>query len=803
MIKVVFLTKFPSMKNFNAILSLLFIVALSYYSFYGLMPHYNEADSIPPSQFSVDKALTPLEEIAKAPHYVGSKAHADVRKFLISELQKLGLQPHIQEGFSLNPVSKTLNKPINIVARLKGTESGKALLLLSHYDSAPVPSYGASDDGVGLVTILESFRAFLASNPNPKNDIIILFSDAEELGLDGAKLFVNEHPWAKDVGLVLNFEARGTSGPSNMIVETNGGNSNLIKEFIKANPEFPVASSLMYSVYKMLPNDTDSTIFREDGDIDSFFFAFIDSHFNYHTANDSMYFLDWNSLMHQGSYLLPFLHHFANADLSQIKSETDDVYFNFPMVKMVSYPFSWVFPMLILAILVFVLLIFYGFYNNRLKGKAIAIGFVPFLLSLVISGLIGFFGWKLLLVLYPQYQEIQQGFTYNGHWYIAFFVFISLAITFAIYKRFANKLNKTSLYVAPLFFWIIVNIVVAIILKGAAFFIIPVFFGLLSFFIMLKQERPNPLLLAFFAVPAIFIFIPLIQFFPVGLGLKMLFISSVFTVLLFGLLWPIFSRYKMKRLLSVLCFLLAISFFIVAHSKSDFSVERKKPNSLIYYEDKDLGKTYWLTYDREIDEWTEQYFGENPEKATKYLGEASYSKYGINYTFAAEAPKKSIPDFEVILEQDSIINNLRNVYFVIVPQRNVNKIDLYSGNDISFKSLEFNGKKAFVDESSNEYRGTKNAALINYIVSPGDSLKVKFTAEKNIPISFKVMEYSFDLMDNPEFNIEKRADYMMPKPFVITDAVAVKRSFSVDSLKRKNIIENEQDDNSEIILINE
>src|SRR5690606_1349356 len=107
----------------------------------------------------------------------------------------------------------------------------------------------------------------------------------------------------------------------------------------------------------------------------------------YHTANDSMYFLDWDSLMHQGSYLLPLLHYFADANLSQLKSETDDVYFNFPMVKMVSYPFSWIWPMLILAILIFVGLIFYGIYTERLKGKAIAIGFVPFLISLLLCGI--------------------------------------------------------------------------------------------------------------------------------------------------------------------------------------------------------------------------------------------------------------------------------------------------------------------------------------------------------------------------------------------------------------------------------
>ena len=105
--------------------------------------------------------------------------------------------------------------------------------------------------------------------------------------MDGARLFVKNHPWAKNVGIALNFEARSSGGPSNMIVETNGGNKNLIKAFMEADVTFPVASSLMYSIYKMLPNDTDSTVLREGADIDGFFFAFIDDHYDYHTANDN------------------------------------------------------------------------------------------------------------------------------------------------------------------------------------------------------------------------------------------------------------------------------------------------------------------------------------------------------------------------------------------------------------------------------------------------------------------------------------------------------------------------------------
>src|SRR5690606_39231039 len=113
----------------------------------------------------------------------------------------------------------------------------------------------------GVATILEGVRAFLESGERPKNDIIILFSDAEELGLNGADLFVREHPWAKEVGLVLNFEARGSGGPSYMLIETNRGNAKLIEGFSRAGVQYPVANSLVYSVYKMLPNDTDLTVF--------------------------------------------------------------------------------------------------------------------------------------------------------------------------------------------------------------------------------------------------------------------------------------------------------------------------------------------------------------------------------------------------------------------------------------------------------------------------------------------------------------------------------------------------------------
>jgi hypothetical protein len=636
------------------------------------------------------------------------------------------------------------------------------------------------------VTILESLRAYKASGKQPKNDIIILFTDGEEIGLDGAELFVNQHLWAKEVKLALNFEARGSGGPSNMILESNQGNHNIIKEFIAADVDFPVASSLMYSIYKMLPNDTDSTVLREDGDIDGLFFAFIDDHFDYHTANDNYENLDRNTLQHQGSYLLPLLHHFADADITNMKSDQDDVYFNMPLVKMINYPFSWVLPLLIIAFAAFLFLLFYGIRRRKLNKKDIGKGFGALLISLIACALIGFFGWSLLLKIYPQYNEIEHGFTYNGHSYIAFFVMLSLAITIMIYRRF-KILNIASAYVAPLAMWLIINAVVFLVLKGAAYFIIPVFFGLLAFWLLIKQEKPNIFLMVLLGAPAIFIFAPLIQFFPVGLGLEMLVASCAFTVLLFGLLYNVFGFIKSKRIFSILFFVLAIGFFFQAHFRSDYTENRQRPTSLLYYQNADKEASYYVTYDENPDEWVKGYLGDEPEEASKYVKSSAGSKYKTGYRYANNAPNIDLQKFEIRLEKDTLIGDNQEVTFTIIPKRDVHILRLYADTLANFNSIAYNSMEVKKDSLGKIER--RNQFMMHYNVSKNDSLEVKYSLQKDIDPKFSVLEYSLDLLDNQAFTIQKRPKTTMPKPFVTTDAVIVKRNIDLKSLMKEIIVD--------------
>jgi hypothetical protein len=764
------------MKNAST-LSFFLLLALVYYSFYSLMPRSISALETLKTDFSTERALIPLKEITKAPHYVGTEENKRVREFLIQSLKDLGLNPETQQGYILNEKYGRMDQPVNIVAKLKGTESGKALLVFSHYDSAGIPSFGASDAGSGVVAILESLRAFNASGKQPKNDIIILFTDAEEVGLVGAKLFVREHRWAKDVGLSLNFESRGSGGPSSMIVETNQGNKNLIKGFMEANPEYPVTSSLLYSVYKMLPNDTDSTILREEGDIDGLFFAFIDDHFDYHTAGDNFERMDRNSLEHQGSYLMPLLTYFADADLGLVKSSEDYVYTNLPVINMIAYPFGWVMPMQIFAILFFIALLVLGFKTKKLNLKSVLKGFVPFLLSLVATFIVGFFGWSILLKIYPHYLEILHGFTYNGHAYIGFFVSLSLALCWFLYSKFQKEETTANIFVAPLFLWLILNILLAVYLKGAAYFILPFYCALVSFWILIKKETSSALVHLLLATPAILIFSPLIQTFPVGLGLETIVLSTVFTVLVFGLLLSFLSTFAHKKRASIVFMFTALCLFIFAHATSDFTEDRKKPNSLLYVQDLDAKKAYWFTYDTILDDWTKTYIGSDPKEASTLFNSAARSKYNSGYTFAAEAPHYDIPHYQATTTQDTLIRDQRKVSLKFLAEKKAAVLLLYVDQEITFSSLSYNG----VDVVENLSFTEKNNRLLTFSVQELDSLEVSYTLPQGVNPSFTLHEYSFDLMDNPWVEVSPRTNSMMPKPFVFTDALVIKQKITPTS----------------------
>ncbi len=756
------------MRRSSAVFTLLIIVLAIYWSFHSLMPTYKSDQSIEKTAFSTDRALEHVKQVSLTPHGVGFPAHQEVREYIVAQLENMGLETSIQEGYTAGDWGN-LSKAINVLARIKGSESGKALLLLSHYDSSTHSSFGASDAGSGVATILEGIRAFLASNPSPKNDIIILITDAEELGLNGADLFVKEHPWKKDVGLVLNFEARGSGGPGYMLIETNRGNSNLIKEFTKANPKYPVANSLAYSIYKMLPNDTDLTVFREDGDIEGFNFAFIDDHFDYHTAKDTYERLDKNTMAHQGSYLMPLLKHFSNTDLTNLKSLNDSIYFNVPFFNLISYPFEWIWPMFGLAVLCFVILLIFGFKRKKLNTIEVGKGFLPMLIALAINSVIGYFSWTVLKWMYPAYKDILHGFTYNGHTYIFAFVFMSIAVCFWVYNRF-KKIDTANLLVAPIFLWLIICGLTSHFLSGASFFIIPVFALIATFMVLINQKMPNPYLLTFLGVPALFIFSPFIKMFPVGLGLKMMIATTIFVTLTFLLLLPVFGFYRKKKRLAYVSLILFFGCMISAHFNSGFDKDNAKPTSLLYVLDADTNKAQWATYENTLSDWTTQYL-DNSKKAPEQLSDNTISsKYSSNFTYVTDAPVKEITPMRVEKTRDTIVGNNRLLEICITPERNINRLEVFTNTTI--ESAKVNSVKL----SDYFLENRRGGRLITHYVSNNEYTDLQLSIPKDSVLELTIYEASNDLLSNTQFTIPARPENNIPMPFILNDAILVTKT---------------------------
>jgi hypothetical protein len=297
------------------------LAAIFALSLVGLRPPAPKAATAPPAQFSAVRALDTLHRILSndAPHPVGSPANDAVRDHIVAEFTNLGYQPQVQTAFACSYFGEcaTVN---NVLARLDGTEgstgSGDAVLLAAHYDSVPAGP-GDSDDGTGAATVLESARA-LRSLPAPRHSIIFLIDDGEEAGLIGARAFVDSHPWAKQVRAAVNVDARGTSGPS-LMFETGSANDWAVQIYAR-NAARPATSSIFYTVYKRLPNDTDFTVFKAAG-YQGLNFAFIGDEAHYHTPLDNSANVTLASLQHQGENALPAALAFAGSDLSSLPQQ--------------------------------------------------------------------------------------------------------------------------------------------------------------------------------------------------------------------------------------------------------------------------------------------------------------------------------------------------------------------------------------------------------------------------------------------------------------------------------------------------
>ena len=331
--------------------------------------------------FSEEHAFKTLSALLKEqrPHTAGSPENAVVRDRIIAELRSSGYAPEVQPAVQCGPAGRNpgCTAVENIIAVHKGTDSGKAVLVSAHYDSVPAGP-GVSDDGAGVAVLLEMARAF--ASKTTRNDLIFLISDGEETGLRGAYAFAEHHRLMRRVGVVVNMDARGASGPS-MMFETGPGNARLMDLFARVVTR-PSASSVAYEVYKLLPNDTDFSIFRKQG-LSGFNFAFSNSASLYHSSRDNLQNIDANTLRHTGEHAIEVTSVLADTDLATLTASSDASFFDVFGLVMLIWPAAINVPLALVALLGLVGLVVVhrdAFTSRAIFRAVIALVAVPALL---------------------------------------------------------------------------------------------------------------------------------------------------------------------------------------------------------------------------------------------------------------------------------------------------------------------------------------------------------------------------------------------------------------------------------------
>jgi hypothetical protein len=255
-----------------------------------------------PGMFDAGRAKARLAYVLgdQRPHPVDSAANDAVRGRLVTLIQQMGLKPIVRDQVTCNDDRKArivaCTRVRNVIAVI-GPPNGKALLLSAHYDSVPVGP-GAGDDGAGVATLLEV--GSILKERQLKRPVVLLFNEGEEVGLVGARAFLDD-PMSRNVDSLLNFDARGVTGPV-MMFETSEPNGAAISAFA-SSVRRPFASSLSTDMARLIPNDTDVTTYKERGWL-TLNFAMVGNETRYHSPGDDVAALDPRTLQHMGDQAL-------------------------------------------------------------------------------------------------------------------------------------------------------------------------------------------------------------------------------------------------------------------------------------------------------------------------------------------------------------------------------------------------------------------------------------------------------------------------------------------------------------------
>ncbi|WP_227984391.1 M20/M25/M40 family metallo-hydrolase [Nocardia spumae] len=491
-------------RRLSGVLAFVFLVVVAVATAWEQQPHDYRDASAPAGEFSAERALDTVREIAARPHPVGSAEHDRVRDRLVTRLRDLGLDTEIRSGVGRYPVDlhgevPPLGTVGNIVARWPGTAATGTVYLVAHYDSVPTGP-GANDDGVGVATVLETVRALRAGGVAPRNDLVVLFTDGEEVGLLGAEAFAASGAADPRGGVVINHEARGAGGPP-LLWRISHPDGALIRT-VATNPH-PNTDSLSTTLAGEQTTSTTDFVVLDGAGMRVLDWAFAGRNAYYHNPFDDPDQVDPATVQQFGDNTLASARDFGAGDLRAEAGARNRAYSGLPFGMLLVLPL-WVVVVLAVATVALVAWVVRRMRRGgevtiwRGAGAAVfALVSIPVAMG-VVSGL-----WRMIELIRPEYRSLLAD-PYRPGWYQAAILLLCVAVLAAWYalsrRWFGQPATAAGVLVAVALIGAVVTVLTP---AGAVMVVLPACAAALGTALTFAVPDPWRLpLLTLFLVPA-------------------------------------------------------------------------------------------------------------------------------------------------------------------------------------------------------------------------------------------------------------------------------------------------------------
>ncbi|TBU56297.1 hypothetical protein BD310DRAFT_931826 [Dichomitus squalens] len=255
----------------------------------------------------LDRAYEALSVITSRPHPFISHANDDVREYILARLKPLADSHdyvHLSDDRTSNVTYIAAEdhavyfEGTNVLLKIDGTDTRLAsrdskpdgVLFSCHYDSVSTAP-GATDDGMGVVTVLEMAEYFAHPERRPRRTAIFFFNNGEEDQLNGAHAYF-EHPWSNLASTFINLEGAASGGRPVVFRSTSLGVAQSLLHSAVQHPHGNVLTSDAFSA-GLIRSSTDYEIYArgvegEAEGLQGFDFAFYKNRAYYHTRRDSI-----------------------------------------------------------------------------------------------------------------------------------------------------------------------------------------------------------------------------------------------------------------------------------------------------------------------------------------------------------------------------------------------------------------------------------------------------------------------------------------------------------------------------------